>query len=136
MQAVPHGTNMQPGSGVSVRVGAHLLLVFAYGCAWTFLLGCGDAPSQTGRERVHAPGCRAPEGVSGSPRSVDQTVELVNALPKPLSLACFVEALGRPLQLHATRSEISAQPAVGLRSPRIFLYFEPLIMTVVPAGAG
>jgi hypothetical protein len=71
-----------------------------------------------------------------TPRSVDETVALANALPKPLSLPCFVEALGRPLQLHATRSEISAQPAVGVRSPRIFLYSEPLIMTVVPAGVG
>ena len=40
------------------------------------------------------------------------------------------------MPLHATRSEISAQPAMGARSPRIFLYFEPLVMSVVPEGAG
>jgi hypothetical protein len=136
MQAVPHGTNMQPGSGVSVRVGAGLLLIFGCASGWLFLLGCGAAPSHQAAERAHTTGCEAAQGVLDQPRSVDQTVELVNALPKPLSLACFVEALGRPLQLHATRSEISAQPAVGVRSPRLFLYVEPLVMTVVPAGAG
>jgi hypothetical protein len=136
MQAVPQGTNMQPGSGVSVRVGAALLRVFACGAAWSILLGCGDTDSHSVQERAHTLGCEAPPGVVTTPRSVDETVALVNALPKPLSLSCFVEALGRPLQLHATRSEISAQPAVGVRSPRIFIYFEPLIMTVVPAGVG
>lgn len=136
MQAVPHGTNMQPGSGVSVRVVGGLLRVFLRASAWTILLGCGDAPSQPARERAHTAGCQAPEGAVAAPRSVDQTVDLANALPKPLSLACFIEALERPLQLHATRSEISAQPAVGVRSPRVFLYSDPLIMTVVPEGVG
>jgi hypothetical protein len=136
MQAVPQGTNMQPGSGVSVRVGAVWLRVFACATAWSILLGCGDADSHSVQERAHTLGCEAPPGVVTTPRSVDETVALANALPKPLSLPCFVEALGRPLQLHATRSEISAQPAVGVRSPRIFIYFEPLIMTVVPAGTG
>ncbi len=61
---------------------------------------------------------------------------LANALPKPLTLACYLEALARPLPLHATLSQFSAQPARGERSPRLFIYFEPLIMTVVPDGIG
>jgi hypothetical protein len=63
-------------------------------------------------------------------------VALVNALPKPLTLPCYLEALARPMPLHATLSQFSAQPAQGARSPRIFIYFEPLLMTVVPAGVG
>jgi hypothetical protein len=63
-------------------------------------------------------------------------VALANALPKPLTLPCYLEALARPMPLHATLSQFSAQPAQGVRSPRIFVYFEPLIMTVVPVGQG
>jgi hypothetical protein len=63
-------------------------------------------------------------------------VSLANALPKPLTLPCYLEALARPLPVHATLSEFSAQPARGERSPRLFIYFEPLIMTVVPDGIG
>lgn len=75
-------------------------------------------------------------GVSDSPKSVAEVVELLNALPKPLSLPCFLESLARPLWLRAANSEFSAQPAVGARSPRIFLFNDPLIMSVVPAGPG
>jgi hypothetical protein len=74
--------------------------------------------------------------VSHEPRSVEQSVELVNALPKPLTLPCFIEALGRPLKLHASLSTLSAQPSRGARSPRIFVNLEPLVMTVVPEGRG
>jgi hypothetical protein len=63
-------------------------------------------------------------------------VALANALPKPLTLPCYLEALARPLPLHASLSVFSAQPARGPGSPRLFIYFEPLIMTVVPTGVG
>jgi hypothetical protein len=74
--------------------------------------------------------------VTNEPRSIEQSVELANALPKPLTLACFVEALGRPLRLHAALSTLSAQPSRGTRSPRIFIYWDALVMTVVPEGRG
>lgn len=61
---------------------------------------------------------------------------LVNALPKPLTLPCFIEALERPLPVHASRGVLSAQPATGTRSPRIFIYLAPLVLTVVPEGVG
>jgi hypothetical protein len=102
------------------------------------LAACG-APAADGERatpRQHTPGCQAPAGVSDQPRSIDQTVELVNALPKPLTLACFVEALARPLFLHATRSVLSQQPAQGEGNPRLFFYLEPLLVSVVPAGVG
>lgn len=81
------------------------------------------------------PGCTPPGGAA-APRSIAEAVALINALPKPLTLPCFIEALPRPLQLYATRSIFSGQPAAGTRSPRLFLFFDPLILSVVPAGPG
>ena len=64
-------------------------------------------------------------------------MELINALPHPVSLSCFLESLDRPLSLEATRSVISLQPAAGRRSPRLFLLFgTALSLSVVPEGAG
>lgn len=103
---------------------------------WPLLGACSDAPVHEEQEPLPTPGCRAPAGVSDTPRSIEETLALVNALPKPLTLPCFVEALRRPLQLHATRSQISAQPAVGARSPRVFAYIEPLLMSIAVEGEG
>jgi len=74
--------------------------------------------------------------VSDSPRTIEETVALINALPKPLSLPCFLESLARPLSVHATNSLFSAQPAQGVRSPRIFLFQDPTLMSIVPDGDG
>jgi hypothetical protein len=80
--------------------------------------------------------CVPPPGYSGSPRSIAEVVALVNAMPKPVTLACFVEALTRPLAVNATRSTLSLQPSMGDRSPRMFLFVDPLILSVVPEGDG
>jgi hypothetical protein len=61
---------------------------------------------------------------------------LINALPKPLTLSCFLESLARPLATYATFSVISAQPAVGARSPRIFLSIGANTMSIAPDGVG
>lgn len=99
------------------------------------LFGCGgDEAAQPLQQ--HSPGCVAPAGVSNQPESIAQTVTLIEALPKPLTLPCFIEALGRPLRLHASQSEFSAQPAFGARSPRVFLFLGANIMTIVPTGPG
>jgi hypothetical protein len=79
--------------------------------------------------------CAPAPGTTGSPSSIAETVDLVNGLPKPVSLACFLEALERPLRLVATQSFFSAQPAVGSRSPRIFLFMEGIIHSIVPEGS-
>jgi hypothetical protein len=73
---------------------------------------------------------------ASSPRSIAEVVDWLNALAKPVSLPCFLETLARPLELYASESLFSAQPAVGRRSPRIFLFAEPLTMTIAAAGAG
>jgi len=79
----------------------------------------------------------APEGeVTTRPRSIAEAVALVNALPRPATIECFVESLDRPLYVEATSSIISAQPAAGRRSPRVFLFAEPLVMSITMDGDG
>lgn len=81
--------------------------------------------------------CVAPEGVSASPRSIEQVVELINALPLPVTIECLLESLERPLDAYATNSFISAQPAEGNKNPRIFLLMgDSLTISIVPTGIG
>lgn len=80
--------------------------------------------------------CTAPQGVSGKPATIEDVVVLLNSLPKPVTVRCFLESLERPLNVTLTNSQISGQPAVGNRSPRIFILNEKLFMSVVPEGRG
>lgn len=80
--------------------------------------------------------CAEPTEVVGAPASIEEAVALINALPRPLSLDCFLERLRRPLPLNATFSTVSLQPAVGSASPRVFLFYGELIMSVAVAGDG
>ena len=89
-------------------------------------------PPDAGQEPA---GCRTPAGFT-TPRSVDDVVAWLNALPRPVTLPCFLESLPAALQIQATQSIVSAQPAVGARSPRMFIVMDPLIASVVPAGDG
>ncbi len=86
--------------------------------------------------RPHNPGCAPPTGVSNAPRSIAETVAMLNAMPKPVTLPCFLEALARPLEISATNSVFSAQPSQGPGTPRIFLFRDPNTMSIVPAGSG
>lgn len=102
----------------------------------------GAAPAAGGTQTLTelsafaTPACAAPTGL-GSPTDIAEVVDWINALPKPLSLACFLETLARPLPIYASESLFSAQPAVGRRSPRMFLFAAPsLIMTITPDGEG
>jgi hypothetical protein len=72
--------------------------------------------------------------VSASPGDVEQAVQLLNALPKPTSVACFVESLARPLTVYATSSPFSAQPALSPASPRLFIKLGQLWLSVVIDG--
>lgn len=80
------------------------------------------------------PRCQVPAGLSGSPQTIEQAVELLNALPKPTSVACFVESLDRPLTAFATKSIFSAQPALSAESPRVFLQLSRLWISIVIDG--
>ena len=98
--------------------------------------GCSDANATAPSGPTPDPACVAPAGVSNAPGTIAEALTLINALPKPLSLPCFLESLARPLEVRANDSLFSAQPADGLRSPRIFLFEPTMVMSVVPAGAG
>lgn len=93
-------------------------------------LGCDDAPVSDPHRR-----CVAPAGM-GSPQTIAEAVALMNALPEPITIACVVEALDRPLTLYATGSRVSAQPAAGPQDPRVFILSGDLLLSVVPAGEG
>lgn len=80
--------------------------------------------------------CVPGEGATGAPKTIAEAVDLINTLPRPVSVACFVESLDRPLAIHATNSIFSAQPAAGEHNPRIFIFSDKLIMSVVPDGNG
>ena len=80
--------------------------------------------------------CVPPDGVSGSPQTIDEVVALIDALPPPVTLPCFLESLDRPLHVEAAISRSSAQPAYWDRSPRLFLFIGDLVLTVVPEGSG
>lgn len=95
--------------------------------------GSDDSPgsSETGEpdaEPVTA--CSTPTDVHAAPATIAEAVAFINALPHPVTLDCFLERLDRPLQLASTTSTISLQPAVGERSPRVFLFQGDLIMSV------
>jgi hypothetical protein len=81
-----------------------------------------------------ASGCSTPNGVNGRPTTLEDAVILMNTLPRPTTLPCFIEALTRPLQVYMTESDQSLQPSPGPESPRIFIVNEPLVMSIVPAG--
>lgn len=87
-------------------------------------------------ERARAVGCTAPSTVSNAPGTIVEALSLINALPKPLTLSCFLQSLARPLALRATNSVLSLQPADGPRSPRIFVFAREMTMSVVPSGSG
>ncbi len=77
--------------------------------------------------------CEKPKSTTLS--TVTDLVNLLNALPKPVSVACLIDVLDRPLTVAATSNFFSGQPATGPKSPRIFLYInDSLTLSVVPTG--
>lgn len=80
--------------------------------------------------------CAPGPGATGSPRTMAEAVALMDSLPKPTSVECFIESLDRPLYAEATHSIVSAQPAAGRRSPRVFTFHGPLILSFTIDGDG
>lgn len=79
--------------------------------------------------------CSPPEGTSGNPKTIYEVLDLVNGLPHPVQLPCLLETLDRPLSLNANFNTQSAQPALGKRSPRIFVILNgSLSMSLVPGA--
>jgi len=80
--------------------------------------------------------CLPADGRPGTPTTIADALAWMDALPQPVDTACFLQSLARPLQVTATTSEASAQPAGGDSAPRIFLTLDDLIVSIVPDGPG
>jgi hypothetical protein len=80
-----------------------------------------------------APPCEPPKGVSNDPQNINDVILLLNAMPKPVTIPCYLQVLKRPLRANATASILSVQPAADENNPRIFLFSGPsLIQSFVP----
>lgn len=71
-----------------------------------------------------------------SPDTIDEVTALVNALPKPLTLPCFIANLATPLKVSALQSTFSAQPSESTQTPRVFIINGAFTLSVVPTGIG
>lgn len=100
-------------------LGAGMLAIFA------LLQGCGGSQPA---DETGGISCQPPADITIT--DVQSVVDWINAMEKPLTLPCFIESLPRPLKIQSAFSEFSAQPSPDYSSPRIFLFFDQLILTV------
>ncbi|MGE3385196.1 MAG: hypothetical protein AB7K41_00550 [Bdellovibrionales bacterium] len=125
--------------GIQQRLWAMLLLVAVaiaaqQGCQAPWML---EADANSAASTSFTPEECPPDAAAisaESPLTIEDVVNLINRLPKPLSLHCFLSKLTRPLGLAATNARLSAQPAVDDRNPRIFILNGSLVLSVVPIG--
>lgn len=102
--------------------------------AWLslLLLSCGTSD----RARVS----RQCEIGGDAPTTIQDVVDRIEALDaameEPVTLECFVASLPRPLELVASFSTFSAQPSPDREHPRVFLFTDGLIMSIVLGGEG
>jgi hypothetical protein len=69
------------------------------------------------------------------PRTIEDVVARIDVLPEP-TIHCLVASLPRPLSLVASLSATSLQPAVDSNTPRIFVMYDGLSLSVVGGGDG
>lgn len=118
------------------------LLVLAMGGSAAAACGAADdapdepAPAAPARRVPMARTCTLPAGHSGKPETIEQAVALLNALPKPVTVACFLQVLDRPFHIDVSSGNFSLQPAFGPANPRIFVFSGQLVVSVVPKGQG
>lgn len=122
-------------SGWMARVVATRRRVAAPLMALLPLAACSPSADEQPDAKPVPTGCE-PTPDNANPTSIASIVDTVNALPKPVTLPCFIQHLSGPLTIDATKGDLSLQPAVGRRSPRIFIVLGPLIATIVPQGVG
>lgn len=71
-----------------------------------------------------------------NPQTIDQVVQLINQIQKPVTIPCLLSFLPKPMKVYAVDNAANAQPSAGPQSPRIFLFNKNLILSVVPEGTG
>jgi hypothetical protein len=139
--AAPDEASQRPAAAVPEITAPAVAPAGSAGSAGSAALGSVEAEGGERSPDLEQPGpatpvaaqppCTPPPGFSGTPRTIEAAVALMNALPKPTTLPCFIESLDRPLELYLTSSTLSLQPADGERSPRTFLVLGDLVMSVV-----
>jgi hypothetical protein len=107
--------------------------VFVAGCAGP---GPGPGPADAGSHASAALQACAAVKQPARVTTIAAAVDRINALPQPVSAPCFVASLQRPIDLVATNSVFSAQPAHSRESPRMFIFLPALVASVVPEGEG
>lgn len=122
--------------GVKVAAAASLTILLLM----NFSQGCSKSRNKISASSTAASlprsACATPTGFSGSPKTIEEAIGMINALPKPVTVGCFLESLKRPLGITMTSSVTSAQPSNSLRSPRVFILGDPLTISIVPDGVG
>lgn len=109
----------------------------------TLFISCQEAtigPEETAARTPSSPTIHCPASStvadSNDPQTIEEMMNLINELPKPLDIPCLMSVLKRPLKIQMTNSKLSAQPAEGNDSPRIFIFKNDLVISIVPAGPG
>jgi hypothetical protein len=114
--------------------------VIGAAAAALFSAGCGAEGPGADQDSKDPALCHAPSWVRGAPETIEDVTALINALADEhggtVDLPCFVASLSRPLGAAASSNFISAQPAKGARSPRMFLWSGNLVLSVAPEGLG
>lgn len=106
------------------------------------LVSCNPGKVSVNSQKLQSDGllanssCTLTPGTDNDPQSIQALLNYINGLPKPLELDCFLEHLKRPLYVSATSSKDSVQAADGVKSPRIFIFKNKLIISLVPSGSG
>jgi hypothetical protein len=142
--APPARTANQPGAGARGEARAQLSrrpahffpAALAVSLGATIVAACGDdaGTAASAGPPAEAAVCTVPEGHDGSPETIEELVELINALPRPVTIPCLLQVLDRPLLVEATSNTFSAQPAGGAFDPRIFIFRGELVISVVTDG--
>lgn len=109
----------------------YLFLTFLF-----LVIPFNNCAQQSNQQLSSTASCTNPPDELRSPNSITEAVQLMNALPKPFDVNCFIQALRKPLKVFAVNNAFSAQPAVGASSPRIFILNSRLSLSVAPAGSG
>ena len=126
----------RPRRSAPVVVGLIGACLVAALLAMLYAQGRLRAPGLTSARAAETRRCAPGPNASGAPRNIEQVVDLLNSLPKPVSVACFVESLDAPLKVFASKSVASLQLSTGPEDPRWFIFSLPLIISVTSDGPG
>jgi len=106
-------------------------------CVVSFLIvqGCSQN-EKTSDSTLILDNCTQVHESFRNPTTFEGVVTLINKLPKPVTVNCFLYNYDHPLNIFAVDNELSAQPSGGPNNPRIFIIKDDFTVSVVPTGSG